>query len=262
MTRVTSADRHLVSGHNGPMGWGTSGQEVQIIAHRGASSQCLENTVAAFLRARELGADAVELDVRYTADGVVVVHHDPVLPDGRALIETRRDDLPHFVPTLTEALDACEGMWVNVEIKHDPSEPGFDPRETIAFATAELLARRPEPVSRWLVSSFRRETIDAVHAAEPELATAWLCLELDGAVAASLAADGHVAAHPWVERLTPEVIAACHGVGLRVNTWTCDDPNLMQHMIASGVDGLCTNVPDVGRQVRDTGITSRSTSGS
>jgi len=262
MTSVTSVDRQFVSGHNGPMRRGTSGQQVQIIAHRGASSQRPENTVEAFRRAGVLGADAVELDVRSTADEVLVVHHDAVLADGRALAETRRDDLPGDIPTLTEALDACEGMWVNVEIKHDPSEPGFDPREAIAYATAALLARRPEPLSRWLVSSFRRETIDAVHAAEPELATAWLCLTLDASTAASLARDGHVAAHPWVEGLTPEVIAACHAVGLRVNVWTCDDPDRMKQLIAAGVDGLCTNVPDVGRQVRDTGITSRSTSGS
>lgn len=241
---------------------GSSNRVAQVIAHRGASAERPENTVAAFLRARELGADAVELDVRFTADAVLVVHHDALLPDGRALAELRRDDLPGDIPTLTEALDACEGMWVNVEIKHDPSEPGFDPRETIARATAELLVGRGEPLSRWLVSSFRRETIDAVHTAVPALPTAWLCLELDGEMAASLAADGHVAAHPWVELLTPEVIAACHAVGLQVNTWTCDDPDRMMQLIALGIDGLCTNVPDVGRQAVDSGITSRNTSGS
>ena len=48
-----------------------------VLGHRGASAGAPENTVAAFTRARELGADGVELDVRRTADGVLVVHHDP-----------------------------------------------------------------------------------------------------------------------------------------------------------------------------------------
>ncbi|MCB0955889.1 MAG: glycerophosphodiester phosphodiesterase, partial [Ilumatobacter sp.] len=73
-----------------------------------------ENTVAAFRRAGEMGADAVELDVRRTADGVLVVHHNPHLADGRLIATTANRDLPPTVPTLGEALDACEGMWVNV----------------------------------------------------------------------------------------------------------------------------------------------------
>src|SRR3954469_3561814 len=48
-----------------------------VLGHRGASAAAPENTVAAFVRARELGADGVELDVRRAADDVLVVHHDP-----------------------------------------------------------------------------------------------------------------------------------------------------------------------------------------
>jgi glycerophosphoryl diester phosphodiesterase len=72
-----------------------------VFAHRGASRAEAENTVAAFRRAKELGADGVELDVHRG----MLVHHDaePVPPDA---------------PTLAEALDACAGMVVNVEIKN------------------------------------------------------------------------------------------------------------------------------------------------
>src|SRR4051812_33810066 len=96
------------------------GISVHVIAHRGASKAERENTLGAFRRARAMGADAVELDVRRTVDGVLVVHHDP-LPA----------ELTPHVPTLGDALDACTGMWVNVEIKNDPDEPDFDERDTI-----------------------------------------------------------------------------------------------------------------------------------
>ena len=91
----------------------------RVFAHRGASQRAPENTVEAFRLAAELGADGVELDVRRSADGALVVHHDPHLPDGRLIAATAFADLPASVPTLAAALDACEvfpgGDWrVNV----------------------------------------------------------------------------------------------------------------------------------------------------
>ena len=56
------------------------------MAHRGASRAERENTLAAFTRAAEMGADAVELDVRRTAENLLVVHHDPHVADGRAIV--------------------------------------------------------------------------------------------------------------------------------------------------------------------------------
>jgi glycerophosphoryl diester phosphodiesterase len=231
------------------------------MAHRGASRQCRENTIDAFRRARELGADAVELDVRRTSDAVLVVHHDPALDDGRALVHLAYADLPTHVPTLAAALDACDGMWVNVEIKNDPSEVDFDAADHVAVAVAHALTGRGEPANRWLVSSFRRETIDVVTSTAPALATAWLCLDLADVDLAELAAAGHVAVHPWVEMLTAETIDACHRAGLSVNTWTCDDPRQMSELVTWGVDGICTNVPDIARQVVGGGSTNPTASG-
>ena len=93
-----------------------------VVAHRGASAAAAENTLPAFRLARELGADWVELDARRTADGVVVVHHDAHLPDGRILAELTADELPESVPNLAEALEECDGMGVNVEIKNHAGE--------------------------------------------------------------------------------------------------------------------------------------------
>ena len=135
------------------------GPMTRIIAHRGASRAEPENTLAAFRRAGEMGADGVELDVRRTADDRLVVHHDATLPDGRVIRTVAAADLPDSVPTLAAALDACADMFVNVEIKNSPDDPDFDPTEWVAHRViAELATRTPH--SRWLISSFRLETVD------------------------------------------------------------------------------------------------------
>ncbi len=218
---------------------------MEVIAHRGASKAERENTVAAFVRARDFRADGVELDVRRTRDHVLVVHHDPVLPDGRVIAHTDHADLPDHVPTLDAALDACHPLWVNVEIKNDPNEPDFDPSDHIADATIDVLSRRPEGDDRWLISSFRRETIDRCHELRPSIRTAWLTIAVTPDTPADLVASGHSAVHPWVHVVTRELIDAFHDAGLRVNTWTCDDPARMRELVEWGIDGICTNVPDV-----------------
>lgn len=218
------------------------------MAHRGASRAEPENTLAAFRRAASMGAHAVELDVRRSFDGVLVVHHDPVLPDGRLIRATPRAELPESVPSLPEALDACAGMWVNVEVKNDPNEPDFDDTEALADATVAVLRERGDD-ERWLISSFRMETIDRCRQLAPTIRTAWLTIAVPADVTDVLIAHGHVALHPWFGMVTPELIEGCHAAGLRVNCWTCDDAARMRELAAAGIDGICTNVPDVALQV-------------
>lgn len=224
----------------------------QIIAHRGASHAERENTLAAFRRARQLGADAVELDVRRTLDGALVVHHDAHLTDGRALVELAAVELPAHVPTLASALDACAGMWVNIEIKNSPDDPDHDPHDVVADAVVDHLRARlaaGDGVERWLISSFRRETIDRVQAQWPALGTAWLTVAVAEGAVDDLARAGHRALHPWFELVTAELVTRCRHAGLALNTWTCDDPDWMDKLASWGVDGICTNVPDVARSV-------------
>ena len=226
--------------------WQMSG--TQVIAHRGASKAERENTLAAFRRAGSMGAHAVELDVRRTSDGVLVIHHNPHLHDLRLVAATRHGELPEHVPTLGEALDACEGMWVNVEIKNDPSEPDFDPTESIADETIAHLVARGED-HRWVISCFRAETIDRCRELAPQIRTAWLCDGSPADAAEMMAAKGHAALHPDVRYLTRDVIDTCHAAGVQVNTWTCDDPARMAELLEWGIDGICTNVPDVALRV-------------
>jgi len=227
---------------------------VQVLAHRGASAVERENTVAAFRRAVAVGADGVELDVRRSADGRLVVHHDAALPDGRMVHETRAAELPAHVPSLHEALDACAGAWVNLEVKNDPREAAFDPAERVAEQTVSSLLVRGDP-ERWLVSSFRREAIARVRAAADAagapIRTAWLCNAAPAGVVEWLVAAGHGALHPFVERLERDVVERCRAAGLDVTPWTCDDPGRMAELVGWGVTAICTNLPDVARRVVD-----------
>jgi glycerophosphoryl diester phosphodiesterase len=221
-----------------------------LLAHRGACRQAPENTVAAFARARELGADGVELDVRRSADGVLVVHHDAEAePVG--LLAARpfgaiREAAP-AIPTLAEALDACAGLLVNVEIKALPWEPDADPEHVVVRGVVDLVRERAEPV---VVSSFDLGTIDAVRALAPELPTGFLVHGLELDTAATLARErGHPWLHPGRAQMleTPDAVARVQGHGLQVDVWTVDDPDEVRALARAGVDAIITNVPDVAR---------------
>jgi glycerophosphoryl diester phosphodiesterase len=223
-----------------------------VIAHRGASGARPENTVEAFRHARELAADWVELDVRVAADGALVVHHDAHLADGRAIAATRSADLPDHVPDLAAALAACAGMGVNVEIKNDPSEPGFDERRDVAVVVARAV-RAALPPEGVIVSSFDLATVDRLHVQDPDLPTGVLTFALHdplGALAAAVA-GGHRALHPWDPMVDERLVAGAHQAGLAVYVWTVDDPARMAALVGFGVDGIITNHPDRARAVVD-----------
>lgn len=231
-----------------------------VIAHRGASAVERENTLDAFARAAVLGADWVELDVRTSADGELVVHHDPQLNDGRVVAHTPVDELPSWVPTLDDALDVCarHGLGVNVEIKALPGEPDEDRAGELADAVGAMLVARLAAGAphrdRLLVTCFDPRTIDRVRTAtNGALQTGLLSLLLEGwEQAVRTAADGgHQAINPWDLALAPELVEAAHQAGLAVNVWTVDDPGRLAWLCDIGVDGLITNVPDVGRTVVD-----------
>jgi glycerophosphoryl diester phosphodiesterase len=216
-----------------------------VIAHRGASRVERGNTIAAFERAVERGSDGIELDVRRTADGVLVTHHDAELSDGRAIIRTNRRDLPFYVPSLAEALDACAGVRVNIEIKNDPADPDYDPDDTTVDGVLAELRRRGSDAERWLVSSFRLETIDRCRELAPDVPTAWLVVTVEPSTPELLRAKGHAAVNPAVGCLDRVAVGRCHSAGLTINAWTCNDPEQARELADWGVDGIFTDVPRV-----------------
>jgi glycerophosphoryl diester phosphodiesterase len=205
-----------------------------VLAHRGASAQAPENTLAAFALARALGADGVELDVRRAGDRLVV-HHDP-LPPG---------PLPADVPTLAEALDACAGLLVNVEVKTD-GLPALVDRRVAAESVIHELRRRTG--DRVLLSSFDLAALDAARDADPTVPTAWLVVEAGRRTLDVLAAHGHAVLHPRHDGVDGALVAEAHRRGITVNVWTCDDAARIVELAGWGVDGVITNVPDVARR--------------
>ena len=215
-----------------------------VIGHRGASHDFPENTIDAFTGALAQGADWVELDVRATSDAVLVVHHDPVLPDGRIIAHTSMADLPASVPMLSEALLQMGSLGVNVEIKNSAAEPGHDPTGWLAQATVDCIGAFADGLDV-LVSSFEIETLDAVRRVAPDLPTGYLVLSteepLDAVELAVL--GGHVAVHPWDPCVTEASISRAHAAGLAVNVWTVDEPERIRQLVDWGADAVITNRP-------------------
>jgi glycerophosphoryl diester phosphodiesterase len=223
---------------------------VRNIAHRGASKARQENTIEAFRHARTLAADWVELDVRRTADGALAVHHDAHLSDGRAIVELQARDLPAHVPFLADALDACSGLGVNIEIKNWPGDVDFDGTSALADRVVGLLADRGG-ADRVLVSCFHLPTLDRVIELDPAMSTAWLVMDLPDPFRGvdRLVRHGHRTLHPWHPLVDEQLVAACSDAGVEVNAWTVDDPERMRALRSLGIHGICTNVPDVLAEV-------------
>jgi glycerophosphoryl diester phosphodiesterase len=225
-----------------------------VLAHRGARRAAPENTLDAFARAAALGADGVELDVRRSADGGLVVHHDPTTASGTWVASSPTAALRAShpgIPTLAEALDACAGLLVNVEIKNSPLEPGFDREEGAADAVVALLDARGGR-DRVIVSSFQFPTIARVRAASASVATGLLTVtRADVRLLDRIVERGHQAIHPgrraMSRRRSEQVVADAHERGLQVNVWTVNAPVTIRRLADAGVDGLITDVPDVAR---------------
>lgn len=205
--------------------------------------------MAAFEHAAELGADGVELDVRRTADGVLVIHHDALIA-GRPIVTINRDELagvaPH-IPDLTEAVAACTGMWIDIEVKNDPADPDWDPGATVAARVAVEFSGRTD----LLVSSFDRASV--VGAVEKGM-RAGLVLDHGSDPLDSLdAVAGIEMLFPPITSMRGDraeaVITAAAAAGIEIGVWWTDDPEEMRRLGKAGVGVVFTNVPDVARAV-------------
>jgi glycerophosphoryl diester phosphodiesterase len=213
---------------------------ISVFAHRGASRAEPENTIAAFRRAKEMGADGVELDVRRHESGVLAIAHDAVFGTG---------PLDPSVPVLAEALDACAGLVVNIEIKNFPGDPDHDPTEELAARVVDLLHERGGRDDVF-ISSFSMSCINRVRELDPSLSTAFLVLhapddDVIGRIVDRTRRHGHQAVNPHHGGVTPRMVELAHAAGLRVHTWTVDDPDRMRELASWGVDSVITNVPDL-----------------
>ncbi|UJR86018.1 glycerophosphodiester phosphodiesterase [Sandaracinus amylolyticus] len=225
-----------------------------VYGHRGASRRAPENTLRAFALALDEGADGIELDVRLSRDGIVMVAHDPDLqrvakrPERVADLDAATlrtiDTGGDTFPTLDDTLDLtlARGALVNVELKGDVPD-----RLALARAVASLFARRrPNERERIFVSSFRPEILVALRALRARVPLAFLfdaqhTGEVRGAVLRRVTpSDG---LHPHHSLCTPGAITRWHARGRFVNAWTVNAPDRALALAAAGIDGLITDDP-------------------
>jgi glycerophosphoryl diester phosphodiesterase len=220
-----------------------------VIAHRGSAQQERENTIAAFLRAKELGADGVEFDVQMTVDEMLVIHHDAEIPDIGFISQLSSEALPPWIPTLSEALIACEGMSVNAEIKcFEEGNLGF--KETIVERLAEGVHGADTPPDL-LVSSFDHGVLAEVRRQAPSVATGALIAPGRGIVSVleRLSSQGISAVHPFVLSVLESDVTEAHRQGLKVNVWTVNGPDDLERMSNFGVDSVITDDVQLARKV-------------
>jgi glycerophosphoryl diester phosphodiesterase len=216
-----------------------SGRRLERIGHRGIPMQRPENTLAGFLLAVELGADAVELDTHVSADGTVVVHHDDTV-NGRHIARVPWKELQQIdlgggagIPTLDEVLVAlARRATVYVELKG------------AAIETAVVAAVRRHSTAVAL-HSFDHASIERVGRSDPDIPRGIL---LDRAVTNPIQAmrravetTGARDVWPHWSLVNADLVRAAEQFGTRVIAWTVNTPELARHLDSLGVAGLCTD---------------------
>jgi glycerophosphoryl diester phosphodiesterase len=247
-----------------------------VFAHRGGSALGPENTLAAFDRGRQAGAEGLELDVQLSADGVVVVHHDLTLDrttSATGLLAARTaDDLARVdagwrfsageahpfrgqgvgVPTLREVLRRYPEIRVIVEMKVDSAEMGEAVAREVRLAGA---------VDRVCAAGYGARSAAAARAALPEMACSACSSEVRLAVYRTLlrwpVRRAHYGGYQVPEQngstriVSPRFIRYAHEAAMKVQVWTVDEESDMRRLLEWGADGLISNRPDLAVRVRN-----------
>jgi glycerophosphoryl diester phosphodiesterase len=227
---------------------------VQVTAHRGSSMKAPENTLAAIEEAITDGADYVEIDVRLTADGEVVLSHDNSLRRltglDRDIDEMRLDEVKEVdvgswfgdtfagqpIPTLDEVLRLTRGR-INLYIELKPA-PG-DAQALVAAVIDRLPEARQDEV---IMASLSPQIIREVKQQAPHLKTTLFAQFVVRGGLDTTIIDALGLRH---NRITPESIAAAHRRGYQLHAWTVNGRSEMSRMIDLGVDNIITDRPDI-----------------
>lgn len=226
----------------------------RLYGHRGAAAHEPENTLRSFQAALRAGADALETDVRLSADGEIVVFHDA---DGRrtcgrpervrkspwAAIREWDAGAGERPLRLEDLLEAVPDVFVNVDVKDALPEAAERTLAAVRRAGAEArvgLGSFHPRVARVLRRAGWRGQLSL---GIPEVAA----VRLLPAIAARWLLQGDAVQIPvrgsGIRLDRPSFVRRCHELGLRVDYWTIDDPNVARALIAAGADGIVTNDP-------------------
>jgi len=238
-----------------------------VVAHRGGALLWAENSLTAFRGALALGADFLELDVHLSKDGEVVVIHDPTLErttTGRGAVADRtwaelsavtlKGTADARIPRLGEVLDLLRpttaGLLLEVKVG-----AGGAPYAGIEERVVRLLAERGV-ADRTAVMAFDWSILERVRALAPALRrTALLSArgaERFGGIAPAVRQAAGVATDLGIERtlLSPALVAAARAAGLTIGVWTVNEPDELRAALASGVDCVTTDRPDLAITLR------------
>jgi glycerophosphoryl diester phosphodiesterase len=244
---------------------------MEVIAHRGASHDAPENTVAAARLAWAEGADALEFDVHLTRDRQLAVVHDadlqrvagtPLRVSAATLAELRRHDVgqwkhPRYagekIPTLDEMLATVPpGKRVFIELK----DGGPAAVEALAQSLARPDAPKPAQV---VVIAFDLTIAHIAKLAQPDWEVCWIvdhetapdALSLREIIAKVDGLDGVDFDATW--SIEAEIVRRCHDAGLKLYVWTVDDLATARRLAEAGVDGITTNRPGWLRHALNSG---------
>ncbi|MGN0377293.1 MAG: glycerophosphodiester phosphodiesterase [Suilimivivens sp.] len=239
--------------------------DTKVWAHRGACGYAPENTIPSFIKAAEMKADGVELDIQLSKDGELVVIHDETVDrvsDRKGFVkdftiqELKLMDVsrpvPGFgtarIPTLAEVLEELKPteMTVNIECKTGIFfYPGLEEKMI-------KLVKDMNMTDRIWCSSFNHESVMKVKQLCPEMKTGFLIADVILNVADYAKEHEVMALHPALYHLQDkELIGRCKRRGLAVHVWTVNDRQDMKELCHAGVDAIITNYPDIARNVVD-----------
>lgn len=234
------------------------------IAHRGFSGKYPENTMLAFEKALEAGAEGIEFDVHLTKDGQLVIIHDELLDrttDGKGLVadctleELRRLDASaefkgvygvNRIPTLEEYYRLIEGrdFFTNIELKTGVIwYPGIEKK---VLEVLDRFDRRKDTV----ISSFNHFSILRMKELAPDITCGFLEESRIIGPAAYCVKHGVECWHPLCYDMTQDVVRELKSAGIKINAWTVNRREDMEDMLRKGIDGVITNFPDLFGEVR------------
>jgi glycerophosphoryl diester phosphodiesterase len=234
------------------------------MAHRGFSPDGLENSMAAFRAAVELGYRYLEMDVHTTADGVLLVFHDPSLDrvtDGQGRIARlpagtvarARIGGVEPIPLFEEMVRAFPDVRLNLDVKDWNSVTGLAAAiERHGVHDQVLIASFSDRRRRAVVKQLSRPVAASAGMVSNALFT-MLGPVLPGAVMRRLLRGVHALQVPvsygGVRVVTPAFVRRAHRHGLQVHVWTINDPAEMDRLLDLGVDGIVTDRADLLKQV-------------
>jgi glycerophosphoryl diester phosphodiesterase len=237
-----------------------------IFAHRGSSAQAPENTLAAFKLALTQQADAIELDVKLSADGQVIVIHDSSVDrttnghgkvEDMTLAELKVLDAGSFrgrefagekIPTLEEVFEAVgKRMFINIELKNHRMR-GEDLVETVC-----MLVKKHQMQKHVMFSSFFPNALSKTHSYLPDVPRGLLALNgFLGVWARSFGFSfgKYDALHANLQDFTQQEVTRVHRLKRRVHVYTVNQEEDMRRLFKWGVDGIFTDNPQLAVEIR------------